>query len=72
MLENYKQSKQFTSWEIFLLGALAKAIATILTYPLQVAQSRLRAIARKDEEERKKKPKKMKIQKKKNKKRLKK
>jgi solute carrier family 25 (peroxisomal adenine nucleotide transporter), member 17 len=35
-LENHKGSSKFSSWEIFLLGALAKAIATILTYPLQV------------------------------------
>lgn len=33
-----------TSLESFLYGALAKFIATILSYPLQVAQSRLRQI----------------------------
>jgi len=54
MLEGYKNTKNFTSWEIFLLGAFAKAIATILTYPLQIAQSRLRAISRKDKENKKK------------------
>jgi adenine nucleotide transporter 17 len=31
-----------TSLEFFLMGALAKAIATVLTYPIQVAQSQLR------------------------------
>ncbi|CAN0471075.1 unnamed protein product, partial [Discosporangium mesarthrocarpum] len=28
--------------EAFLLGALAKAVSTLATYPLQLAQSRLR------------------------------
>lgn len=32
-----------TAWEFFLIGAIAKAVATVVTYPLQVAQSRLRA-----------------------------
>jgi len=35
--------KNLTSWEIFVTGAIAKAMATILTYPVQVAQSRQRA-----------------------------
>lgn len=34
--------KSLTTWEIFILGAVAKAIATFVTYPLQVAQSKLR------------------------------
>jgi len=54
MMENYKNSKNFNSWEIFFLGAIAKLIATILTYPLQIAQSRLRALKRKDDENKKK------------------
>lgn len=33
----------FDSFTAFLIGALAKAIATTLTYPLQLVQSRLRA-----------------------------
>jgi len=35
--------KRLTSWEIFLAGAIAKTAATILTYPVQLAQTRLRA-----------------------------
>lgn len=35
--------KYLTSFEIFCTGAIAKALATILTYPIQVAQSRQRA-----------------------------
>jgi len=35
--------KNLTSWEIFVTGAIAKAMATIFTYPVQVAQSRQRA-----------------------------
>jgi len=38
-----------TSAEIFLNGAIAKAIATIVTYPIQIAQTRLRAHGGKDE-----------------------
>ncbi|CAH2091084.1 unnamed protein product [Euphydryas editha] len=33
----------FSSYTAFLIGAIAKAIATTLTYPLQLIQSRLRA-----------------------------
>jgi len=36
--------KHLTSAEIFLIGATAKALATIFTYPIQVAQSRQRAV----------------------------
>jgi len=35
--------KYLSSFEIFLTGAIAKALATIFTYPIQVAQSRQRA-----------------------------
>jgi len=35
--------KNLTSFEIFMTGAIAKALATIFTYPIQVAQSRQRA-----------------------------
>jgi len=37
-----RRRKRLTGSQAFLIGALAKTIATILTYPLQVAQSRLR------------------------------
>ncbi|CAE8615330.1 unnamed protein product [Polarella glacialis] len=35
-------SNDISTLEAFFLGALAKALATVLTFPLQVAQSRLR------------------------------
>jgi len=35
--------KGLTPLEIFIAGAIAKAIATIITYPIQLAQSRQRA-----------------------------
>lgn len=31
-----------SAWEIFVLGALAKSLTTVVTYPLQVAQSLMR------------------------------
>merc|ERR1719331_979540 len=34
--------REFTGSEAFLLGAFSKAVATVCTYPLQVAQTRLR------------------------------
>ena len=34
---------QLNSVEFFLLGAFAKMVATVVTYPLQIAQTRLRA-----------------------------
>ena len=37
-----KKGKQVTPFQAFLLGAISKSIATISTYPLQVAQTRLR------------------------------
>jgi len=40
--------QSLSSGEIFLIGAIAKALATIFTYPIQVAQSRQRAIKDKD------------------------
>jgi len=40
--------KHLTSGEIFLIGAIAKALATVFTYPIQVAQSRQRAIKDKE------------------------
>jgi len=36
--------KHLTSLEIFVIGAIAKAAATIFTYPIQLAQSRMRAM----------------------------
>jgi len=38
-----KQGRKMTSVEIFINGAIAKAVATVLTYPIQIAQTRLRA-----------------------------
>jgi adenine nucleotide transporter 17 len=35
--------KYLTSFEIFTTGAIAKAMATVLTYPIQVAQTKQRA-----------------------------
>jgi adenine nucleotide transporter 17 len=37
-----KRGSTITSFEFFCLGAMAKATATLLTYPVQVAQSQLR------------------------------
>ena len=37
-----KSGSSLTAFRAFLLGAISKAIATIITYPLQVAQTRLR------------------------------
>ncbi|WP_395239376.1 MC/SLC25 family protein, partial [Salmonella sp. s54412] len=31
------KSKELPSWEYFLIGAFSKAVATILTYPCQIA-----------------------------------
>jgi len=38
-----KQGRNLNSLEIFMNGAIAKAFATIVTYPIQIAQTRLRA-----------------------------
>lgn len=38
-----KRGSPITAFEFFLCGAIAKAVATVLTYPLQIAQSKLRA-----------------------------
>lgn len=38
-----KRGSELNSFEFFCMGAVAKAVATILTYPVQVAQSQLRA-----------------------------
>lgn len=44
MVKRYFVSKSsFHTYEAFLTGAIAKAVATTLTYPLQLVQSRLRA-----------------------------
>lgn len=40
---NLVAQKRFDTYAAFLTGAVAKAIATTLTYPLQLIQSRLRA-----------------------------
>ena len=39
-----RQRRKITSLEFFAAGAFAKAIATFLTYPIQLAQSRLRTL----------------------------
>jgi adenine nucleotide transporter 17 len=41
-VEYAKKKRPFSSMNAFLYGALSKALATIFTYPLQVAQTRLR------------------------------
>ena len=38
-----KRGTPLTNLEIFLMGAIAKAVATVFTYPLQIAQGKLRA-----------------------------
>mmetsp|Transcript_7292 Transcript_7292/g.8364 ORF Transcript_7292/g.8364 Transcript_7292/m.8364 type:complete len:336 (+) Transcript_7292:137-1144(+) len=38
-----RRGSPITAFEFFVMGAIAKAVATIFTYPLQIAQSRLRA-----------------------------
>ncbi|CAK1556304.1 unnamed protein product [Leptosia nina] len=40
---NLMAMKRFNTYSAFLSGAIAKAIATTLTYPIQLIQSRLRA-----------------------------
>ncbi|XP_048576012.1 peroxisomal membrane protein PMP34 isoform X2 [Nematostella vectensis] len=36
--------KKLSAWEFFIIGAIAKAVATVVTYPLQVAQCKQRLI----------------------------
>ena len=38
-----RRGKPITAVEFFVMGAIAKAVATVCTYPLQIAQSKLRA-----------------------------
>lgn len=38
-----RRGSPITSFEFFCMGAIAKAIATIFTYPIQIAQTQLRA-----------------------------
>jgi len=42
--------KYLNSFEIFVAGAIAKTCATILTYPIQLAQTRLRHVSSKKKE----------------------
>jgi adenine nucleotide transporter 17 len=42
LLVAYRKKRNLTAMEYFLLGALCKVISTMMTYPLQLAQSRLR------------------------------
>ena len=44
-----KRGKRINAIEFFLIGAVAKTVATVFTYPIQLAQSRLRADKGKDE-----------------------
>jgi len=44
-----KKGRKMTSLEIFVNGAIAKAVATVLTYPIQIAQTRLRAHGKESE-----------------------
>ncbi|GBG30269.1 Peroxisomal membrane protein PMP34 [Hondaea fermentalgiana] len=49
-----KRGEPITAAQFFVIGAIAKAVATVLTYPIQIAQSRLRADSgRKDGQPRK-------------------
>jgi adenine nucleotide transporter 17 len=47
-LQTNFQSKDLSATAYFLMGALAKAVATFVTYPIQLIQSRLRAGQGKD------------------------
>lgn len=38
----WMQGQPLTSLQIFTVGAMAKCVSTVITYPLQVAQSKLR------------------------------
>lgn len=42
---NPRGGASLSSWEIFVLGAVAKSLTTVVTYPLQVAQSLMRVQA---------------------------
>ena len=44
-----RDKTNITALEAFFLGALAKAVATVFTYPLQVAQTRLRTSKKKSD-----------------------
>ncbi|CAB4004844.1 Peroxisomal membrane PMP34 [Paramuricea clavata] len=45
-------NKELPSWKYFVIGAIAKTVATILTYPCQVAQCKQRSGYWKDESKR--------------------
>ena len=40
--KSHRRGSPITSLEFFCIGAIAKAVATVFTYPIQVAQSQLR------------------------------
>lgn len=42
-LQKYADAKELSGFVYFLMGAVAKMISTIITYPLQIIQSKLRA-----------------------------
>ena len=44
-----KRGSPLSNLEFFIMGFIAKAIATILTYPLQIAQSKMRANRNKED-----------------------
>lgn len=50
ILEKRRGDANFTPTQFFVMGAIAKAVATVFTYPLQIAQSRLRADRGKNED----------------------
>jgi len=45
-------SKSLTALHFFVLAALAKVLSTACTYPLQIAQSKLRAMPKAESEAR--------------------
>jgi len=44
LLKALLRKEDISSIEAFIMGAIAKAVATVLTFPLQVAQSRMRVV----------------------------
>jgi len=45
--------KRLSNGEIFTVGAIAKAVATVLTYPIQLSQTRMRAHSGKSDSDKK-------------------
>jgi hypothetical protein len=42
-LKSYMNKKDLSSYEVFILSSISKLIATLITYPIQVAQSNMRS-----------------------------